>query len=223
VAVAFDAATVSTEWTGTTPDTETHTPVGTPRGVLIFSMNAAATNDITGASYGTLALTEVPGSIAVDTATETGHVKAYFAGSGIPTGAQSCTVTQSGGNGVTRRFYVLTVTELVDVKVLQENAANPGVTLDSGQRVALRVLALHSGLPSASIAPTAGLTAVFETAFATDARTHHLGRQTTPSSGATALSWTGVSDDVALSGVAVAERPIRLPVHRVVYPPLIAQ
>jgi hypothetical protein len=208
--VAFDAATVSTEWTGTTPDTETHTPVGTPKGVVIFSMNASATDSITGASYGALTLTEVPGSIAIDASGETGLVKAYFAGSSIPAGAQSCTVTQSGGNGVTRRFYVVTLTgaddlEVVDTQLVQDNIADPAVTLDSGSRTAIGILALHSGSPSSGIAVTSGLTSDFETAFATDARTHNLGHETTPTTGSRALGWTVASDDVALVGLAISE------------------
>lgn len=210
--VAHDAATESDEWTGTTPDTQTHTPVGTPRGALIFDFQVGNDTAITAAAYGALSLDAVPGGIAQDTASELGRIAAWFEGASIPTGAQSCTVTQSGGNGVTRRFYVATVTaatdtEVVDVELVQENAADPGVTIDTGSRTAITYLALFSGLPSANVQAGTGITVLFERAIAADARTFHLARETTPASGSRTLSFdTGAAaDDCALVAVAIAE------------------
>jgi hypothetical protein len=228
--VAFDAATESTEWTGTTPATPTHTPVGVARACAIFVLSAdGATTDVyTGATYGTRALERVTGLYAADTATEPGTSTVYFAGSDIPTGAQTFTVIQSGGSGPRRRVYCVTWTADVDTYIVgtgivQEDAANPSATIDTGSIVASIAAGLYSGRPTASIAPTAGMTTRFETAVATDARTFNIATETTPTSGSRARGWTAASDDVAGVWIAVAERPIRLPVHRVVYPPLIAQ
>jgi hypothetical protein len=210
--VAHDAATESDEWSGTTPDTQTHTPVGTPAGALIFDFQTGNDTAITAAAYGALSLDAVPGAIAQDTASEVGRIAAWFEGSSIPTGAQTCTVTQSGGNGVTRRFYVATMTgaadlEVVDVELVQENAADPGVTIDTGSRTAITYLALFSGLPSANVAAGTGITVIFERAIAADARTFHLARETTPTSGSRSLNFnTGAAaDDCALVAVAIAE------------------
>jgi hypothetical protein len=106
---------------------------------------------------------------------------------------------------------------------VNENATNPGVTLDSKTRTAIRVLALFSGLPVASLAPTAGVTAIFEHDIAA-ARAATAGYETTPSAGATAVSFTGGADDAALCGAAIAElEPVGRLRHRHVYPPLLAQ
>jgi hypothetical protein len=211
MAVAFDAATQSDEWFSTTPDTQTHTPVGTPRGAAIFVLSHGSdTSDaITGASYGALALSDV-GLFAIDASTEPCTAKVFFGGASIPTGAQSCTVTQSGGSGPTRRFYVMTWTaaddtEVVDSDKVEENQADPGATLDSGSRTASRAGAVASGRPTTDIAPTAGTTADFETAVAADVRSFHLGHQTTPGTGSTSISWTAPSDDAAGVFIAVSE------------------
>lgn len=75
----------------------THTPVGTPRGILVFIAQGfeAATDVITGVTYGGVAMTRV----AVTTTAPTDPVRsyAYFLGSSIPTGAQTVAVTASSG------------------------------------------------------------------------------------------------------------------------------
>lgn len=218
--VAFGHATQSAEWTGTTPATTSHNPTtaggsSSPRGVIIFPISASSTDSITGATYGGSALTLVPNSVAFDTATETGHVEAYFLGSNVPTGTQNWTVTQSGGNGVTRRAFCVTLDgstdlEVIALQILQENQANPSFTLDSGSRIAVIIACLFSGAPSANVAPTAGLTSLFETAVATDARTFNLGRETTATTGSRSRGWTIASDDVAGVALAIAEVPFVL-------------
>jgi hypothetical protein len=212
MAVAHDNATESDEWTGTTPDSQTHTPVGTPRGAIIFPIGVTATDSITASAYGAIAPAEVADSVAIDASSELGLVKAYFAGSSIPAGAQTCTLTQSGGNGVTRRFYVATVTasddtEVVDVELVQDNTADPTVTIDTGSRTAITYVAMFSGLPSANVSAGSGLTALFERAVAADARTFHLFRETTPTTGSRSLTVNtgGAADDCALTAVAISE------------------
>lgn len=212
MAVAHDAATESDEWTGTTPDSQTHTPVGTPRGVVMFPICVTSTDSITAAAYGAAAPTEVPDSIAIDASSELGIVKAYFLGSSVPTGAQTCTLTQSGGNGVTRRFYVATVTaaddtEVVQVELIQDNTADPTVVIDTGSRTAITYVAMFSGLPSANVSAGSGLTALFERAVGSDARTFHLFRETTPASGSRSLTvnTSASADDCALTAVAISE------------------
>jgi hypothetical protein len=209
----FDAATTSDVWSGGTPDTQTHTPVGTPAFVALAVITSggtgAGTDHITGASYGALSLTRVPSSFAADTASEAGTVCWYssVAGDTIPTGAQTVTVTQSTTSD--KRFVVFTFTasdecEVVDTGLVQENTANPSVTLDSVGRESIRLAALFSGAPTSGIAPITGYTSVLAQAIATDARSAHAIRQTTPSAGAVAAGWTIASDDVAMSGIAIA-------------------
>jgi hypothetical protein len=97
-----DAATASSiTASGGSAPSFTHTPVGTPKGVLVYAIeNAAAstiTAEITGCTYGGIAMTQVANSPAQNTAaTEDGLVYGFFLGSGIPTGIQTVTVQASG-------------------------------------------------------------------------------------------------------------------------------
>ena len=101
MAVAFDASSES--HTGTTGSVSqssfnwTHTPVGTPKGVLVFTFSTLSSNDnATAVSYGASSMTAVSGGRAVSTGgTYIGDVKAWFLGSSVPTGAQTVTVTRT--------------------------------------------------------------------------------------------------------------------------------
>jgi hypothetical protein len=211
--VAFDAVTVSDLWTSTSPDTQTHTPVGTPRAVAMcvvtMAGTGAGTDHITGASYGALSLTRVADSFAADASGESGTSCWYFhSGTDIPVGAQSCTVTQSATSDKIFVVYSLTAAddcEVVDTQLAEGDQANPGVTLDSGSRTAIRLLALFSGRLTSDGTVAAGLTEDANVANASNSRSARSARQTSPGTGATALSWTLASDDVALSGIAISE------------------
>jgi hypothetical protein len=95
----FDATSQATLGTG--PLSWLHTPNGTATGIVVFvtqnSGVAAITDEVTGATYGGVAMTLIA-SIADDAFTESGITKAFFLGSGIPTGAQTVSVTQSAAS-----------------------------------------------------------------------------------------------------------------------------
>lgn len=99
MAVAYDAQSEShTGTTGNTgspnPFTWTHTPVGTPRGVLVFVFTIASATQCTGVTYGGTAMTAVP-YVGFDSDTEPGGVQAFYLDS--PTsGAQTVSVSRSG-------------------------------------------------------------------------------------------------------------------------------
>jgi hypothetical protein len=81
--------------TGTTAGPSwTHTPSGTPNGVLVFIVQLSDGDDISGVTYGGVAMEEVSGSPVIRTAD--GAVYAYFLGSGVPSGAQTVTATVNG-------------------------------------------------------------------------------------------------------------------------------
>src|SRR4026208_2554961 len=102
MAIAHDAATQSSSWT-TTPDpfTFSHTPVGTPRGVIVMiTINAESGLDhITGVTYGGVAMARVTNGFAQDTVTEPGSSYLYFLGSGIPTGTQTVSIDHTAASG----------------------------------------------------------------------------------------------------------------------------
>lgn len=97
MAVAHDAASdVGSTKTGNF--SWTHTPVGTPKGIVVFLMELAASADpFTGVTYGGVPMDEVASGFAQDTAGEPLCCKAYFLGDSIPTGAQTVSVSAAGG------------------------------------------------------------------------------------------------------------------------------
>lgn len=137
MAVAFDASSES--HTGTTGSVSqasfnwTHTPVGTPRGVLVFTFSTFSSNDnATAVSYGASSMTAVSGGRAVSTGgTYIGDVKAWFLGASVPTGAQTVTITRT--NNTDEMYAVaMTVTAAADTSVhtagislLQGSGSNP--------------------------------------------------------------------------------------------------
>lgn len=80
----------------------THTPVGTPKGVLVFTVEqgASGSTEISSVTYGGVSMTAVSGGQAVDTTSEFGRVQAWFLGSGIPTGSQTVVVNINTDLGV---------------------------------------------------------------------------------------------------------------------------
>lgn len=128
-AIAFDAESeaegTSLSWT--------HTPAGTPKGVLVGIVeNARSTLGVTAVTYGAVGMTKVLD--AFDTATELGAVSVWFLGSGVPTGAQTVAVT-AGADAKWGSCVTLTGPgnlEVADSDRVQENAANPTVTLQTG-------------------------------------------------------------------------------------------
>src|SRR3990167_10719274 len=80
--IAFDA---SSETTGTTSLSWTHTPVGTPRGVFVGVSATVDLSDVVSAcTYGPVSMSRV--AIATRDGFEDGTVYAFFLGSSIPTG-----------------------------------------------------------------------------------------------------------------------------------------
>lgn len=104
MAIAFDASSEShTGTTGSASEASfswTHTPVGTPKGILVFTFVNANADDATAVTYGGVSLTAVTGGRAVDTAGEPGDCKAWFLGSSVPTGSQTVSVTRNNNANV---------------------------------------------------------------------------------------------------------------------------
>jgi len=143
-AIAFDAESeaegTSLSWT--------HTPAGTPRGVLVAVVEAArSTVGVTAVTYGGVSMSKV--TDAADTSGEPGAVSVWFLGESVPTGAKTVSVT-AGADA--KWGSCVTVTADGDLQVadsdrVQEDAANPTVTLQTGAGVESFVAAwAYSGL-----------------------------------------------------------------------------
>jgi hypothetical protein len=141
VTIALDKSTLSTLLSSIS---FTHTPVGTPRGVIVLYSCESSTDTATAVTYGGNSLTQVGSTI-----TGTGNVSIWFLGSSIPTGAQTVAVTNS--KGADKRTVCVTLTGAADI-IEQVNAssttteANPSVSLALGGNTCFGCLVFHSGV-----------------------------------------------------------------------------
>jgi hypothetical protein len=212
VAIAFDAFSeggsvtgVSTSWT--------HTPVGTPRGVLVLiGQDVGVTHEVTAVTYGGVACAEVALSPLVkDAGTEDGVLYGYFLGASLPTGAQSVAVTVDG-TGSEWRGVAVTVTAATNVSVEDTSTlnsasvANPTVTVDvTVECVVLGVL--FSGQNA--------VTGIASGADYTQLAEHDYGgtvsgwqrRTTNPTSGAVTVDWVVGAEKAGVLAVALREAP----------------
>lgn len=196
--------------------TWTHSPVlAAPRGVLVLIViNGASTDVVSAVTYGGVALTRA--ATAADTAGEAGRVYAYFLGSGVPAGAQTVSVTRSGTSAMycyAMAFDAGGNTEIAASGVLQEDRANPQVTLTT-TAASLRYVAINSGLANTTdLAMTgdAGTTGLSLSAVDFGNQVGRIDRwvvgaaAAAPSAGSVIVGYTSASDDVAFVAVAVAE------------------
>jgi hypothetical protein len=208
-APAFDA--VSNVAAGTGNLSWTHTPVGTPRAVIVFIVQTGAgTDQVTSVTYGGTSMTEVSGSPNLHAAGETGAVYAYFLGSAIPTGAQTVTVNVSGAASKRAVAYTLTAnadTEIVDSDgtINSSFLSNPSRTLSLSGRTSWAGIGFYSGQNAVgSITPLGSWTGDLEHSFGGIQVAGWYQFNTIGSSDVTA-GWTQAADDAVMIGVAVSE------------------
>jgi len=216
---AFDAFTKIATATGTSsggaPLTGTHTPSGTPRGVIVYIHQSASGaggdgDDVSAVTYGGVSMSRV--TTAADTAGETMRPYAYFLGASIPTGAQTVTVTYSGGLG-TRILYCISVTASADTEVDASNItegdqADPDITVATTASTNCFVSgilstgeSIHTNISSGSGYTELDLTDV-------SSRASNVQRRTSNSTGGNvSVLWStsAIVDDVAAIGVAIKE------------------
>lgn len=215
--VAYDTAVESVRTLTTDPYTWSHSPVGTPRAVIVTVAHGIESTDcIVSVSYGSASMTRV--TTAADTATEPGRAYAYFVGASIPTGAQtiSADIAATGACSTTdMEFTSVTYTATVNTEVLAsatdaENQANPTATLAYSGRVGLAVMVFYSGLASSGLPLTSACSGssacslVFNEALAVGYLAT-VNRQTTAGTTNQVMGYTTGTDDVALVYVAITE------------------
>ena len=209
--LAFDATSNVAAGTGNL--SWTHTPVGTPRGVLVLIVQNSQTSDqVSSVTYGGVTMTRVSSNFHTN-GTEDGVLYAYFLGVGVPTGAQTVTVTVS--STASKRAVAVSVTADSDTGVEKVGSLDSAGTADPSASVtptreAIVVGALHSGQDdpsSITIADSAVFTEILE---------HDFGNQTaswqyTPtkrSAGAqTTAGWLAASEEAGVLVCAIARHP----------------
>jgi hypothetical protein len=214
-AVAHDAASES--HTGTTGATSTasfswtHTPVGTPKGVLVFVTTISETDHVTSVTYGGTAMTRISGGAAIDTATEPGRIDTFFLGASIPTGAQTIVVNRTN-NATIMYAAASTMTAGADTEVyypgivlLQQNSKFAVQSVSDGPNGvnSVRYAAAYSGRASV-LAAGSGSTVLNNIDFG--AYVSNFARETTAGQGARNVGFSqATSDDCAAVHLAVRE------------------
>lgn len=130
---AFDAFSDGTFVTSN-PHDFTHTPVGSPRGIIIFVIDYGDNLDrVSGVTYGGIAVPEIDVSPLIP-ASANSTIHCFFLGSGIPTGAKTVSVSKTGAFGMQPVCISLTAnrdTQIEDQKTILSGAAtDPSVTLN---------------------------------------------------------------------------------------------
>ena len=204
--MAFDAHTSSTGGTG--DYSFSHTPVGTPRGVLVHVIMNGASIGVTGVTYGGTSMTEVAESPASNLTGELGACHTFFLGSSIPTGMQTVAVDVTLGTEVSvAGCTTLTAdqdTSVVDTGIVESNnQANPAVTLSLGGVTCFAMVGAWSGIGNASITPFTNWTERFEHDFGNQGG--WIGTYDTIGSTDVSAGYTAGGDDVALHAIAIRE------------------
>lgn len=208
MAVAFDAFTANANQTA--DFAFNHTPVGTPRAVIVWVVETGATADhIAGITYGGDAMTEVSGSPNILATGETGIVYCYFLGTSIPTGTQSVSVDTTATSNYIAYCVTLTAgadTEIVDSDgtINSTSITNPTATLSLSGKTSWAGIALHSGAQAVGgITPSASWTSRSETdRGATQAACYTFD---TIGTSDVAAGWTQTTEDASAVSVAVSE------------------
>jgi hypothetical protein len=210
MAIAFDADSNVAAGTGNL--SWTHTPVGTPRGVIVLIVQdeaGGATDDITSVEYGGVLMTRADAILHVN-GTEDGSLYAYFLGSGIPTGAQTVLVTVSGATS--KRAVAITVTAAADTAVEDtatlDSASDsaPDVDLITGAGVECFIAgAMHSGENNpANIDDGADYTTILEHDFG-NASCNWCRRTSNSTGGTVNINWTNSVNEAGVVAIAVKE------------------
>jgi len=191
-----------------------------PKGVIVFVVqdSNSATDEVSSVTYGSLTLTEIPGSPNTSSGGENGVAYAYFAGSAIPTVSQTVTVTVSGSSS--KIAYAISIAAATYTEVVSSdgtldttNCSSCSVTLPLGGRTSFAAIGFVSGENDpASNTPLTNWSAD------DTAHEHDFGNQTagaytynTIGSSDVTCGWTQSSDDALAMCVAVSEiRPRRM-------------
>jgi hypothetical protein len=210
MAIAFDA--FSNAAANANDHSWTHTPVGTPRGVLVLGVqDTTDLDDITGVTYGGVAMAEVALSPKLSNAgsAEASSVYGYFLGASIPTGAQTVAVT-TGGGGITKRFAAITVTAAQNTSVVDTSGvdsaslANPSVTLSLGGITCFCAIGFHSGQGAVTgITPLTNWTSRLEHDFGAAVAGWYT--YNTIASADVTAGYTATAEDANLLAVAIRE------------------
>lgn len=212
MAVAHDAATAPLG-SGTGEISNSHTPVGTPKGVVVLiTQDGSGADQVSSVTYGGVALKRE--RFEAQTSGETGAGYAYVLGSGVPTGKQTVVVKVSGAaNKVVVCCTVTAATATTEVAAANGTKSggvtNPSFQLATGVGVeTVDYGCAHSGAQTASVSPGTGYTQIHEVATGGGSSCASFIRKTVNGTGGNiTVSWTWNNDECAAAGIAIKEGP----------------
>jgi hypothetical protein len=167
--VAFDATSQATSGTGEL--SWAHTPVGTPRGVVVFVETRSNADDVTGVTYGGTAMTEVALSPLNNSFSAINMVHAFFLGASVPTGEQTVVVSVDAATAKQAQAVTVTAsgdTEVQDTTVIDSDDASGDITetLSLGGVACFCCEGWHSGIGNpGNVSPLTDWTSRHETDF----------------------------------------------------------
>lgn len=190
-----------------------HTPVGTPRGVVVLVVQDGGTLETVAITYASLPVYALPPLSGAANA-EPGYIYPFFVGSGIPTGAVTCALTRTGSQN--KRAVSYTVTGAADTYVEGINSLvntsldDPSFTIPTGVAVeTMAFAAIFSGLGTESNV-TAGAGWSKDTGSSTTGDSmswEHLSA-VDAGGGITCAFTTTAADDVTMYGIAIKEQAV---------------
>jgi len=216
MAVAHDA--ISESHTGTTGSASeasfgwTHTLAAGAKGLVVAVANFSANADTSSAvDVGGTPLAAVTGGGIGCGGSEPGYIKAWFLGSGLPTGAQTITVTRTNNTDIMWAagwsVTALTNTEYTGVATLSSGAGTTSqteVNVDDGSpgTNSLRYAAMYSGLVSV---PSPGANSSGANSIDVGGNCAVCVRETVAGQGARPVGWSAAADELARVVLAIRE------------------
>lgn len=212
--VAFDAVTQS-NFGAVSPYSFNHTPVGTPKGVVVFVTRQAetvasfpATPLVSAITYGGVALGRVVRATWIGS--EDAETDCWFLGAGIPTGVQAVSISNDGSNVENAYVFAFTLTAAADTEVGDFDSLAIGSTTAASVTLttainALRLACTMSGRPTiGNLTALAGFTN--KSTADPGVYTFYTEAEDAVASGAVVTGWLADgADDICLTALAVQE------------------
>lgn len=207
--IIFDAATESVRTGTETTYDFTHTPVGTPRAIVVTSAAPAGTFLITGMTYGGVPMARATRD--ADTSSEIGTTEIWFLGTGIPAGPQTVSVSIPSATTADYHFVAMSFlgTSSSDMEIVfggsvAGDRVDPYLVVSNFGRISQGVLVTWSGQDApASITVQSGNTLVHDHDFG--ANSSKVARQNVPTSQDVSLGFTIALEDNSFSVLTFSE------------------
>ena len=220
MAIAYDSAFNSTQSLTADPITVSCTPVGTPRGVLCYIHGVTSGDQVSGVTYGGVAMTETADSPLLKATPELISTCAFLLGSSVPTGVQDCVVTRTGSNSMYVGVVLYTAStdiEVVDTGTVSADvgagaglSSNPNISLVLSSRTCAVAVGFGGGGSAVTaITPRASWTARGEY----DHGSQVAGTYTYDTIGSSDVTagWDQADDDASGLGIALSEIAASVP------------